>query len=135
MTEEINYKQRVENYKKFFKEYSGSWVGIEVEGETYYAFTSAEYKERVLNIKYKPYREVMSRLKYLGQVKSDLETMSKENTEETFQTYRDIVKEQVLIIKSILDLLKGMYIVADYTQFDNDFQIEWIHGCKPLNEE
>jgi len=133
MTEEIDYQQRVENYKKFFKEYSGSWVGIEVEGETYYAFTSAEYKERVLNIKYKPYREVMSRLKYLGQVKSDLETMSKENTEETFQTYKNIVAEQVTIIKAILDLLKGIYIVDDYEQNGEEFNIKWIHGYEPIN--
>lgn len=134
MSKEINYEQRVENYKKFFKEYSGSWVGIEVDDNTYYSFTSDQYRKQVLDIKYKPYREVMSRLKYLGQVKFDLETMSKENTEETFQTYKDIIKEQVLTIKSILDLLKGMYIVSDYTQIEDDFQIEWIHGYKPLNE-
>lgn len=44
MTEKIDYKQRVENYEKFFKEWSNSWVGLKVDDETYYTLQQKNMK-------------------------------------------------------------------------------------------
>ena len=135
MTEEIDYKQRVENYKKFFKEWSGSWVGIEIDNETYYAFTADQHEKMILNMKYKPYYTIKEKIRALDLIKKESDTLSSENSEATFQEYRHMVDKYTEVIDEILHLLQGMRIVGNYKKNGTEFEIEWIHGYKPLNEE
>lgn len=87
-------------------------------------------------MKYKPYYFVTEKIRALSSIKKEADTLSTEkNSEIVFQDFRHLVDKYTEVIDEILHLLQGMRIVNNYKKNGTEFEVEWIHGYKPLNEE